>query len=260
MFSVRPIGVSAAFTLKGFNTNYLITGPKGSFLLDCGATAPMALSALGLSLTDVSELYLSHLHLDHVGGLIQLGLQRFSAGHERPRIYTHEDLAEKLWPLFLQGFIGKILGSSGKPERSEMSDFFELHSFPAPDAFSEKAGFSIAGIDCALYRGEHPAMSDSFGLVLNGKVLITSDTTFQPERLERVANHYQLETIFHHCTYNPGLSGMHATVEQLASLPEDLRELIILSHYDDHMLGKTDPTFQLAEAGRIYTFGETTDA
>jgi hydroxyacylglutathione hydrolase len=260
MLSVRPIGVSAAFTLKGFNTNYLITGPKGSFLFDCGGTAPAALNSLGLNVVEVSDLYLSHLHLDHVGGLIQLGLQRFSAGHERPRLFTHQDLAQKIWPLFLNGFMGRIIGSSGEPEECKLSDFFEIYSFLPPESFSEEPDFSIAGINCSLVRGEHPAMSESYGLVLDGKVLITSDTTFQPARLERVANAYQLETIFHHCTYNPGLSGMHATVEQLKSLPQDLREMIILAHYDDHMLGQRDPNFELAEAGKIYTFGEESDA
>lgn len=252
-FTIRPIGTNAAFSVKGYNTNYIIEGPQGRFLFDCGSTAGRALDRIGLNLSDFQEVYLSHLHLDHVGGLVQLGLSRFSAGMERAKLYCHIDLAEKIWPLFLQSFMTRAISRDGQEENFEFADFFELSSLPDPgDDFTSSV--TISGIRCTLFRSRHPASSECHGLILNEKVLITSDTIFMPEKLEEAANRFPLEAIFHHCTYNPALAGMHATVEQLRSLPGDLRELIILSHYDDHMTGKHDPVFELAIPGQVYKF------
>jgi len=249
--SIRPIGTNKAFSLKGFNTNYIVAGSDGKFLFDCGATAPIALDKLGISITEFQHVYLSHLHLDHVGGLIQLGLTRFNSGLDKVHLYCHEELASKIWPKFLESFMGRALGRDGVPERFTAEDFFEIHPLLTAGDFPQT---TISGVNCSLVRSEHPAMSDCYGLVINDKVYITSDTVFRPEVLESVANHFPLEAIFHHCTYNDALAGMHATVTQLRSLPEDLRQLIILSHYDDHMLGKTDPVFEIAEAGKIYSY------
>ncbi len=252
-FSICPIGTNSAFTQRGFNSNYIVRSEAGSFLFDCGSTAGAALDRLGLSLVDVSEVYLSHLHLDHVGGLIQLGLTRFSQELPRPKLYCHRDLGAKLWPVFLRGLMGIVIDRQGNPKSSELEDFFEPVILPDTGGGFDSVT-TIAGLECVLIKSKHPAMSECHGLIIDQRVFLTSDAVFQPNSLESVANHFPLEMIIHHCTYNPGLAGMHATVDQLRSLPEDLRELIMLSHYDDQMIGKSDPNFELAETGRIYEY------
>ena len=42
---------------------------KGTLLVDCGASAPVALKAHGLDPNRIDGIVLSHLHGDHFGGL-----------------------------------------------------------------------------------------------------------------------------------------------------------------------------------------------
>ena len=255
---ILPIGTHGAFTQTGFNTNYLVSfgksgGTLSQFMFDCGTTAGVAFQAIDKELLEITDVYLSHLHLDHVGGLIQLGLRRYSAGLERPRLYCCPDLASKLWPLFLKTFMQVALSQQGNIEKFDLENFFELIELPNQTKKLEHP-FLISGINCIPVEFSHPNYSETYGLVIEERVLITSDTIFLPGVLESVANRFPIEAIFHHCTFNSALSKLHATVDELATLPEDLRELIILIHYDDHLPKVEGLEFELAEAGKIYEF------
>ena len=255
---ILPIGTHGAFTQRGFNTNYLVSFEKAGsteseFLFDCGTTAGVALQALDKELLEVTEVYLSHLHLDHVGGLVQLGLRRYSAGFEKPKIYCCPDLASKIWPLFLKTFMEIALSQEGTVGSFRLDDFFQLIELPRQNKKLEVSQL-IAGIDCVPIEFSHPNQSDCHGLIIEEKVLITSDTVFLPSILESVANRFPIEAIFHHCTFNSGMAKLHATVNELATLPEDLRELIILTHYDDLLPSIEGLGFELAEAGKVYEF------
>lgn len=255
---ILPIGTHGAFTQRGFNTNYLVSlqrpdQAKNEFLFDCGTTAGVALQALNRDLLEITEVYLSHLHLDHVGGLLQLGLRRYSAGLKRPKLYCSPDLASKIWPLFLKTFMEIALSQEGSIESLSMEDFFELITL-APQTKKLESSSLIAGINAVPVEFVHANQSETHGLIIEEKVLITSDTVFLPSILESVANRFPIEAIFHHCTFNPGMAKLHATVDELSSLPEDLRELIILTHYDDSLPSIEGLGFELAEAGRVYQF------
>jgi ribonuclease BN (tRNA processing enzyme) len=255
---ILPLGTNGAFTETGFNTNYLVSlqaaeRSKMEFLFDCGTTAGVAFRAINRNLLEAEDVYLSHLHLDHVGGLVQLGLRRYSAGLQKPRLYACKDLAQKLWPQFLQTFMEIALSQSGDIERLGLEDFFTLIEIPEQTKRLETS-VEIAGINCTPIKFAHPNGSDTYGLVIQERVLITSDTIFLPSALESVANRFPIEAIFHHCTFNPGMVKLHAMVEELKTLPEDLRELIILNHYDDTIPENGAGEFELAEAGKIYEF------
>jgi hydroxyacylglutathione hydrolase len=250
---ITPVGINGAFTLRGLNTSYLVSKNGKDFLFDCGTTAGVALFKAGRSLVDVSEVYISHLHLDHVGGLFQLGLSRYSAGLPRPKLYASSDLAQKIWPLFLQTFMEFVLGHSGEIEQFGPESFFEVIEIPDQNEKLE-ASFQIGDITCVPIEFSHPSKSKVVGLVLDEKALLTADTIFLPSVLESVANRFRIEAIFHDCTFNPALQKLHATIEELASLPEDLRELILLSHYEDQLPTNERIPFELAEVGRTYTF------
>lgn len=255
---ILPIGTHGAFTQRGFNTNYLVSlqrpeQAKNEFLFDCGTTAGVALQALDRDLLEITEVYLSHLHLDHVGGLLQLGLRRYSAGMKRPRLYCCPDLAGKIWSLFLETFMGVALSQEGSIEKFQIEDFFDLITLTPQTTKLENSSL-IGGINCVPVEFAHANRSETHGLIIEEKVLITSDTVFLPSILESVANRFPIEAIFHHCTFNPAMARLHATVEELSSLPEDLRELIILTHYDDALPSLEGLGFELAEAGKVYEF------
>src|SRR6185295_9014511 len=79
-------GSGDAFGSGGrFNTCFYLETAKGVLLVDCGASALIALKAIGLDASRVDGIVLSHLHGDHFGALPFLLLDaQFLAHRERP--------------------------------------------------------------------------------------------------------------------------------------------------------------------------------
>jgi len=72
MQSVRVVflGTGDAFSAGGrYQAAYLIQGPEGSLLLDCGATVLAALKYNDLKAEPIDAIFLSHFHGDHIAGL-----------------------------------------------------------------------------------------------------------------------------------------------------------------------------------------------
>jgi ribonuclease BN (tRNA processing enzyme) len=64
------LGSGDAFGSGGrFNTCFYVTSHTINFLIDCGATAVVALKKYGLSTEDIDVIVLTHFHGDHYGGL-----------------------------------------------------------------------------------------------------------------------------------------------------------------------------------------------
>src|SRR5579864_1509480 len=64
------IGSGDAFGSGGrFNTCFLVRGANCRFLIDCGATALVALKRASVDLNTLDGVVLTHLHGDHFGGL-----------------------------------------------------------------------------------------------------------------------------------------------------------------------------------------------
>jgi ribonuclease BN (tRNA processing enzyme) len=62
------LGTGSAFTLKNFQSNYLLKGEK-NLLIDCGGDIRFSLKEQNMSYKDIDAVYISHLHADHQGGL-----------------------------------------------------------------------------------------------------------------------------------------------------------------------------------------------
>lgn len=67
---VRFLGTGDAFNARGrCHASYLVEAPSTSVLLDCGASALVAMQRDGLEIGRVDTICLSHLHGDHFAGL-----------------------------------------------------------------------------------------------------------------------------------------------------------------------------------------------
>jgi ribonuclease BN (tRNA processing enzyme) len=79
-------GSGDAFGSGGrFNTCFYLETAKGVLLVDCGASALIAMKASGLDASRIEAIILSHLHGDHFGGLPFLLLDaQFLAAREQP--------------------------------------------------------------------------------------------------------------------------------------------------------------------------------
>ena len=71
----------------------------------------------------------------------------------------------------------------------------------------------------------------STGVLLDERVMYTSDTQMDRELLDSFDRAYAPEVIFHDCQFFTG--GVHAGLEELETLPLSLKRRIFLVHYGD---------------------------
>ena len=97
----------------------------------------------------------------------------------------------------------------------------------------------------------------SYGLIIDQRILFTSDTRFEKGLVEGLDREYRFDTIFHDCQLFTG--GVHASLDELANLPESVRAKTILMHYgdkiEDFRAKIADLGFAgIAEQWKTYTF------
>jgi ribonuclease BN (tRNA processing enzyme) len=78
------IGTSDHFSAGGRRQSaYLVRGPSGSLLVDCGLTTLSGLFTLGVPRDEVDVIAVSHFHADHFGGIPQFLLATIFQGARR---------------------------------------------------------------------------------------------------------------------------------------------------------------------------------
>ena len=83
-------GSGAAFTVgaDNYQSNILLIHEQGDrLLIDCGSDIRFSLHAAGFSYLDITDIYVSHLHSDHAGGLEYMAFTTLIPGAKNP-IYT----------------------------------------------------------------------------------------------------------------------------------------------------------------------------
>ncbi len=74
---VTCIGCGNAFSKLLFNQSFLLEEDGRKLLIDCGSKIPMALYHHNIDVTEIDDIYISHLHADHIGGLEEMAFGRY---------------------------------------------------------------------------------------------------------------------------------------------------------------------------------------
>ncbi len=252
---ILPLGVGEAFAKTLRNTNFLVTPSDGEpFLVDFGHTASRALAELGVDLRSVARVLLSHLHADHIGGLEELGFTGYFAWAQRPVLYLPENLRPLLWEHSLCGGMGQRL-------RRADGGFFEATCDTYFDVRPLAAGrpVELGSVVATPFPTPHSPGRPSWGFRLQDRssgevVLLTCDSRFNLRNLEVFGA--GAGAVFHDCQLVSNGAHIHATLDELSTLPEHWQERTLLVHYADdwarhqHRLGR----FRLAREGHRYRF------
>jgi ribonuclease BN (tRNA processing enzyme) len=248
------LGVGSAFTKRNYQTNLLIIKGEDHLLVDCGTKCPQSFYELGSQITDVRNLLITHSHADHIGGLEEATLLGRYVTKRKPRIVINETYQHILWDMSLRG--GSAYNEEDAGDILGFHDFFEvirplwLHNYPR-----ETFNANIGSINVKMMRTMHIPDSSgdwqssfwSCGLIIEDRVLFTSDSRYDPDLVLSFDEMFNFEVIFHDCQFFTG--GVHAGLEEIKQLPENIKKKMYLSHYGDNWEDFEEKVAQYGFAG-----------
>lgn len=229
------VGNAQAAPVLGSACGVLERDGEPVLMIDCGQEALSAfLDRYG---APPQALYITHLHMDHVGGLERLFYKIYF--DPRLRGQTRLFVPAALMPL-LQARVAdypEVIAEGG----ANFWDAFTL--------IPVSRGFWQRGLWFDVFATRHHAPGTSFGIALAGCFVWTGDTRPIPEMLAQYAA--QGELVAHDCALvgNPS----HTGVDDLGrEYPEELRGRLLLYHY-----ASTSDADELARRGyRVARLGD----
>ena len=224
------VGSGDAFGSGGrFNTCFFLETAKGELLVDCGASALVALKAHELDPNRIDGIVLSHLHGDHFGGLPFLLLDaQFLAGRERPLLIAGPPGTRARLDQLLEVFFPRSTANKWRFPWKVM----EIEVGRPTDVL----GHSVTTTEVVHFSG---APSTAMRLSDGKKLFAYSGDTEWIEALVSVADGADLFMI--ECYgYSGHLTG-HVTWEILKPRLPDLRaRRIMVTHMNPSMLARQD--------------------
>src|SRR4030042_5754638 len=148
------IGVGNAFTKLQYQTNLLIIKGNDHLLIDCGTRCPQAMTDLGIHVTDIRNLLITHSHADHIGGLEEVAIMGRYAAHRKPVMVINDTYQHFLWEMSLRG-------GGGPNERTDhqiltFEDFFDvIRPQRLPEYPRETLGARVGKLDIKMMRTMH---------------------------------------------------------------------------------------------------------
>lgn len=204
-------------------------------LIDCGQEALSAYLERYASVP--MALFLTHAHLDHIGGLERLFYRVLFDAERRGRVKLH--VAADLVPVLQQR-----IASYPSPLAEGGANFWDAFQLIPVDR-----GFWFAGFWFDVFAVRHHLPRTAFGIALRGSFLFSGDTRPIPEL---VAHHADgAELIAHDCGVqgNPSHTGLD---DLMREYPANTRARMILYHY-----AGSDDRRVFAQAGlRVAIAGE----
>jgi len=263
--SLLCLGTGSAFAKILNQNNLLIVKGDDHLVVDCGNKCTQALFELGIAVPQVRNFLITHSHADHIGGLEEVMMTARYIARSRPSMVITEEYQQILWDESLKGGAahsetGALLG---------FEDFWQVIRPRRCKGYPRETWEAdIGGINVQMPRTMHipdraTSWEDSFwscGVIVDERVMYTSDTRFDPSLLYDFDEMFDFEVIFHDCQFFTG--GVHSSLEELATLPAALKSKIILMHYGDqwkdHRQAAMDAGFHsFAQQGVFYDFSNT---
>jgi len=235
------LGSGDAFGSGGrFQACFLLQGADGHVLIDCGASSLIAMKRGGVAPSEIGWVLVSHLHVDHCGGVPFLILDGQFNRRTRPLVVAGPPgLKARMDAAMEVGFPG-----STQVARRFSTDFLEL-----PERQATYAGPALV----TPFVVDHASGAPSYALRIEygGKVIAYSGDTAWTETLVEVARgadlficeaYFFAKDVKYHLNYQ--------TLRQHRARL-DCRQLILTHMSQDMLSHLSEVEFECAEDGKV---------
>lgn len=257
------LGTGNAFAKKLYNNNLLVIKGENHVLVDIGSLCPLSFANFNTSLEEIENILVTHAHADHAGGLEELALSGMYIFNKKINLIAEDRLKKSLWKNTLKGGIG-LCGEENSRQKMKFEDYFtqikpkRIRNTPRPFMNTD-----VGNLNLKIFRTKHEFTEKntwktgmySVGILIDERILFTGDTKFDKPLLDWILGDYKIEHIFHDCSFTK--SAVHASYEELKTLPAETKAKMTLCHYSDNMENfdaKKDGFAGMAKRGIYYEF------
>lgn len=221
MAKLHWLGVGSGLNLSLTNTSFYINSSGGGIaLIDCGFTVPAALHQAGV-LPNVTDILITHLHSDHVGGLETFGFQHYhvyrNRNGKRPTLHLPTDeMAHELWENSLRAGM-QHCGNEEQPAFiANLEEYFNVET---------GSRVQLNGMPCAVFSPtNHVKNMANYCIQFDNGVYYSGDSSDLPP--------HEAKLIFQDVHFNHSFPDeVHTAYETLRDkLPGDVRAKTWLVH------------------------------
>jgi ribonuclease BN (tRNA processing enzyme) len=211
------LGAGDMFSFGQGHNSVLLNFGETNLIVDFPETNAQSLKKLNIKLTEIENVFITHLHEDHINGLQLLGNYNRVFSKRKTNLFIHEELIDELWQTLKTGMEHTTAG------KKTLDDYFDVHIV--------SKSFSIGDVSFELVKTQHVPGMISHGLCVSPYFYFSGDTTLDRSYLENIEEQVQL--IFHECHLQDEVLKSHTSLEEILSLSEKIKEKIVLMHYED---------------------------
>ncbi|MBD0381831.1 MBL fold metallo-hydrolase [Paenibacillus sedimenti] len=218
---VTFLGCGDGFSVLQGHNSALFEFDETNLCIDFPESNHLGLHRLGMQLNQIENIFITHLHEDHINGLQKLALfHRVYPGKTKPKLFVPAGLKDDLWQCLRHGL---ELTTRGK---LAFEDYFDI--------VCVEERFMIAGFTFELVQTLHVPEMLSYGIVCKPHFYFSGDTRLEERFILDVAG--EVRTIYHECHMQDDHLPSHTSLDELLTLPEAVQEKLILMHYVDDYL------------------------
>lgn len=221
MIQITALGVGGAFTERFYHNNYVFDFGERVLLVDAGTTLRYSLKESEYNITDITDILITHLHSDHIGGLEEFAQRSFFIHKHKPNLWIREDQYGEIKSV-LQGL---------------ETDGFTLLSYFNVCLFDVSVGFNVYKTKIETIKTDdlHAVGMKSLAFKVTGEknktVLFTSD--IKRLQVSGIKEMLENDTIIYQ-DYSKDENAVHTDIKDIKSYYDEQHlQNMYLMHYQD---------------------------
>lgn len=225
-FEVVALGVGDTFSAEHNTASLLLECDGFRLAVDCPDRYRGVLNGVSrrtgrsLQLEDIDDVFITHVHGDHMNGLEGVAFYKRFAEHKRVRLHATKDVRDVIWDQRLRAPM-ETLWDGATYHKLGFDDYFDFTASPWDEEFE------IGPFHLTLRRTKHHVPTAAMLVRVDDRTFgYSSDTAFDPGLIAFLS---RASVIVHETNLGPA----HTAYSDLLALPLEIRRRMRLIHYPD---------------------------